>query len=210
MTEQFWMGLVAGLVAWGFLVVVFITTRAGSISQAFFGLDVAGRANRDADFATKLSAMLGLPLPTAPAATSAPTPKTSTPAAPPKPTGEPLRLIALLQQEARLIDFLLEDITNAPDQSIGQAVREIHRKAKQVLKEHLVIEVVMSGTEGDRVTVQKGFDPSAIRVVGEVRGEPPFQGELQHPGWKVKEIKLPNVAAGQNLFVLQPAEVQVG
>jgi len=40
-----------------------------------------------------------------------------------------------------------------------------------------------------------------------VTGEPPFSGELQHPGWKVKELRLPSVADGQDAFVLQPAEV---
>ena len=72
-----------------------------------------------------------------------------------------------------------------------------------------MIETVLGGTEGDRVTVQKGFNPSAIRVLGNVTGEPPYSGELQHAGWKVKELKLPGIADGQDPFVLQPAEVQM-
>jgi hypothetical protein len=206
MSEQFVYGLVSGLLIWGFVVVMFITNRAGGVSQAIYGLSVAGRANRDAAFAKKLSEMYGTSLPTT-ATPAATTP--AAPAAPPKPTGEPLRILTLLQQDARLIDFLMEDISAAPDAGIGQAVREIHRKSQQVLKEHLVIEAVLTGTEGDKITVQKGFDPTTVRVVGNVTGEPPFQGELQHPGWKVKEIKLPATVTGQNLFILQPAEVQV-
>ena len=68
---------------------------------------------------------------------------------------------------------------------------------------------MLSGADGERVTVQKGFDPSAIRVLGNVTGEPPFTGELQHPGWRVKELKLPGTAEGQDPFILQPAEVQM-
>src|SRR5262245_28493800 len=38
---------------------------------------------------------------------------------PAKPSGEPLRLLALLQREGRLLDFLLEDVKNYPDAQIG-------------------------------------------------------------------------------------------
>ena len=68
---------------------------------------------------------------------------------------------------------------------------------------------MLPGSEGDKATVPAGFDPSAVRVVGHVTGQPPYTGEVQHPGWTVSELKLPAAAAGQDLFVLQPAEVQV-
>ena len=40
---------------------------------------------------------------------------------------------------------------------------------------------MLPGNEGDNTTVPKGFDPSAIRVVGNVTGEPPFTGQIKHP-----------------------------
>ena len=43
-----------------------------------------------------------------------------------KPSGEPLRLLAILQREGRLLDFLLEDISSYQDAQIGVAVRDIH------------------------------------------------------------------------------------
>ena len=132
------------------------------------------------------------------------------PPAPPKPSGEPLRLLTLLQAEARLLDFLMEDVSGAADAQLGAAVRDIHRKAQAALAQHLTLGPVLTGAEGDRVTVPAGFDPSAVRVVGNVTGQPPFSGELQHPGWKVTAVKLPPAPAGQDLFVVQPAEVQVG
>lgn len=131
------------------------------------------------------------------------------PPKPPKPSGAPLRMLALLQAEARLVDFLMEDIQGLPDAQIGQAVREVHKKAAAALKQHAVIEPVLDGKEDETVSVPKGFDPSAIRVVGNVTGEPPFTGQVNHPGWRVKELKLAPPPEGADEFVLQPAEVQI-
>src|SRR5262245_35845846 len=132
------------------------------------------------------------------------------PAGPPKLSAEPLRLLAALQQEARLVDFLMEDISGASDPQVGQAVRDIHAKARAVLTQHLDLGPVLTQAEGESATVEKGFDPSAVRVLGNVTGEPPFTGAVQHPGWRVKKIHLGPPPAGQDGFVLQPAEVQVG
>jgi hypothetical protein len=172
--------------------------RAGSLGRAFEGLALAGRANQDAAFAAKLLAVQqGAEV------------KTPEPPRPVKPSGAPLRMLALLQAESRLVDFLLEDIQGASDEQIGQAVREIHKKAQAALKQHAVIEPVLPGNEGDTATVPKGFDPSAVRVVGNVTGEPPFSGAINHPGWRVKELKLATPPEGADEFVLQPAEVQI-
>ncbi|MBP3958238.1 DUF2760 domain-containing protein [Gemmata sp. G18] len=191
-------GLAIGLPV-GFLAALGLAiARAGSLGKAIAGLSLAGRANQDAAFAAKLQAIqTGAEI------------KPAEPPKPVKPSGAPLRLLALLQAESRLVDFLLEDIQGAGDEQIGQAVREVHKKAQAALKQHLVLEPVLPGNEDDQVTVPKGFDPSAIRVVGNVTGEPPFKGAIQHPGWRVKEMKLAAPAEGADEFVLQPAEVQI-
>src|SRR5262245_64375206 len=80
------------------------------------------------------------------------------PAGPPKPSAEPLRLLAALQQEARLVDFLMEDISGAGDAQVGQAVRDIHAKARAVLTQHLDLGPVLAQPEGETATVEKGFD----------------------------------------------------
>jgi hypothetical protein len=118
-------------------------------------------------------------------------------------------MLAVLQAEARLVDFLLEDISGASDEQIGQAVREVHKKSQDALRRHAVIETILPGNEGDATTVPAGFDPSAVRVVGNVAGSPPFTGSINHPGWKVRELKVAPPPAGADEFVLQPAEVQV-
>ena len=187
-------GILVGIVA----AVGLALGRAGSLGKAFQGLAVAGRANQDPAFAAKLQAILG-----------GAEIKVPEPPKPVKPSGAPLRMLALLQAESRLVDFLMEDIQGASDEQIGQAVREIHKKAQAALKQHAVIEPVLPANEGDSTTVQKGFDPSAIRVVGNVTGEPPFTGAINHPGWRVKELKLATPPEGADEFVLQPAEVQI-
>jgi hypothetical protein len=126
-----------------------------------------------------------------------------------KPSGEPLRLLALLQREGRLLDFLLEDIQGYGNEQIGAAVRDIHKNAQKAIKEHVVLEPVLKDQEGANVQVPAGFDPSAVRLTGNVTGQPPFRGTLQHHGWRVKELKLSEPAPGQDEWVLQPAEVEL-
>ncbi|MCS6864016.1 MAG: DUF2760 domain-containing protein [Gemmataceae bacterium] len=189
-------GLALGVMVGILAMVGWAIAQAGSLGRAIQGLTVARRASRDAAFAAKLQAILaGAEV------------KQPEPPQPPRPSGAPLRLLALLQAEARLVDFLLEDIHGASDEQIGQAVREVHKKAQAALKQHLVLEQVLPGQEDETVTIPPGFDPSAIRVVGNVTGHPPFTGTIQHPGWRVKEIKLTPPAEGVDEFVLQPAEV---
>jgi hypothetical protein len=130
-------------------------------------------------------------------------------AKPTRPSGVPLRLLALLQRDGRLVDFLQEDIQRCPDDQILAAVRDIHRGCKTALDEHVVIEQVLLQSEGETVEVPAGFDPSAIQLTGNVTGEPPFRGTLRHHGWRVKEIRLAPPPEGQDELVLQPAEVEL-
>jgi len=193
-------------IAIGLLVgVVFFTaiciTRAGSLAKAWWGMTIAGQATKDPTLEAKIQALIG----STTVVTSAPI----VPPAPAKPNGEALRLLALLQAEARLLDFFMESWDGATPEQIASGAKLVHDQGAAVLLKYLAIEPVLTGTEGERVTVAAGFDPSAVRMIGNVTGQPPFTGELQHPGWRVKELKLPGVATGQDLFVLQPAEVQV-
>lgn len=196
---SFFLGFGAGVLLTLGVIGMILSTAAGSFSRAKWGLKVAKRAGQDSALSAKIDAALG----TATLATA------PTIAAPAKPSGESLRLLAILQTDARLIDFLMENLSAAPADAVKNGVMEVQKKAVAALNKHLVLEPILAGTEGDRVTVPKGFDPSAISVLGQVTGEPPFVGELQHPGWKVKEIKLPTGTDGRDLFVIQPAEVQM-
>lgn len=136
--------------------------------------------------------------------------KAAPPPAPPKPTTDAaVQLLSLFQREGRLVDFLREDIQPYDDAQIGAAVRTIHQSCRAVLTEHLTLEPVLSGSEGDNVTVPKDFDPSAIRLTGNVTGEPPFHGALRHAGWRASKVKLPAQPAGQDPQIVAPAEVEI-
>jgi hypothetical protein len=131
------------------------------------------------------------------------------PSKPDRPSGVPVRLLALLQRNGRFLDFLLENIQSAPDSQIAAAVRDLQPKWQETLKKHLVFEPVLGSEEGSPVDVPAGFDPSAIQLVGNVSGNPPFQGALRHPGWRVKDIQLPDLPQGQDDLVMMPAEVEI-
>jgi hypothetical protein len=57
--------------------------------------------------------------------------------------------------------------------------------------------------------VQAGFNPAAIKLIGNVVGEPPIRGVLRHKGWHVKEVNLPPLPQGIGRMVVAPAEVEL-
>jgi hypothetical protein len=120
-----------------------------------------------------------------------------------------LAFLALLQREGRLVDFLQESLDAYDDGDIGASVRDIHRGLRKVLGDYFTIEPVMPGQEDDRVSVPRGFDPGEVRLVGDVTGQPPFQGVLRHHGWRVTKVTLPTLSDGVDRHVLAPAEVEI-
>ncbi|MBA3394843.1 MAG: DUF2760 domain-containing protein [Deltaproteobacteria bacterium] len=120
-----------------------------------------------------------------------------------------LALLALLQREGRLVDFLRESLDTYSDADIGAAARDVHRGCKKVLEQHLSLEPVMPGAEEAKVSVPKGFDPAEIRLIGEAKGEAPYRGTLRHHGWRVVDAKLPSLADGVDRMVIAPAEVEL-
>jgi hypothetical protein len=128
----------------------------------------------------------------------------------PETTGPDLRVLAVLQRDGRLIDFLEEEIDGYTDAQIGAAVRDIHRGCRKALHEYLTIEPVLSGQEEERVTVAADFDPAAIRLIGNVQGSPPFHGVLKHHGWRARSVQLPALLSSKDdSSVLSPAEVEI-
>ena len=120
-----------------------------------------------------------------------------------------LQLLGLLQQEARFIDFLQEEIAGHADADIGAAVRIVHEGCRKVLKQHVKLEPVRPESENSRITLPKGFDASSVRVSGHIVGEPPFTGMLIHRGWRASNIQLPQLAEGHDARILAPAEVEL-
>lgn len=122
---------------------------------------------------------------------------------------EAVQLLALLQREGRLLDFLQEEIEGFDDGQVGAACRSVHRGCRKILAEYFGFEQVRSEQEGAVVTVPPGFDPSAIRLVGAVAGSPPYRGALAHHGWRATKAALPEIPAGQDPNIVAPAEVEI-
>jgi hypothetical protein len=120
-----------------------------------------------------------------------------------------VQMLVLLQRDGRLIDFLAENISDYPDVQLGAAVRTIHETCRQVLDHYVKLEPILTSEEDRPVTVQKGFDPAAIKFIGNVAGEPPVRGVLRHKGWRVKEVNLPPLPQGTGRMVIAPAEVEL-
>jgi hypothetical protein len=120
-----------------------------------------------------------------------------------------LQLLSLLQREGRLVDFLQQDITSFPDVEVGVAARVVHEGCRRALREHASIEPVRAETEGARVKLDAGFDADAVKLVGDVRGEPPWSGTLRHRGWRATRLDLPRLVGEHDARVLAPAEVEL-
>ena len=148
------------------------------------------RVFRDPDFAKRVKEQIS----------PQPTQKVSVPT-------QALELLALLQEEARLLDFFQEDITNFEDEQIGLAVRDIHARCHRVLQEYFEIIPILEGEEGASTKIPEGFDPHHIKLVGQVSGKPPFQGIIKHHGWKVTASKFPPERSQPS--ILAPAEVEI-
>jgi hypothetical protein len=184
------------------------STRLSFAFRCFFSLLFQGKISQDV-----LQALGWAKVEVAPLAIAAKV----TPAAPKvrgdKPSAESpdraVQMLALLQRDGRLVDFLEEDVSSYPDGQLGAAVRSIHNSCRQVLERYIRLEPILSSEEDQPVTVPVGFDPGAIKLVGNVTGEPPIRGLLRHRGWRVTEVTLPSLPQGTGRAIVAPAEVEV-
>jgi hypothetical protein len=114
-----------------------------------------------------------------------------------------------MQESSRLIDFLKEDLSGFNDAQIGAAARRVHEESKGCLEEYVTVRPLMEESEGSKITVPQGYDTTKIKVVGRVKGQPPYIGTLVHKGWKAHKRSLPKQIGGQVTDVICPAEVEV-
>ena len=120
-----------------------------------------------------------------------------------------VQLLALLQRDGRLVDFLMEDVAAYGDAQIGAAVRDVHAGSRRVLDRYFSFESVATGQEGESTTVTDPIDPAAIRLVGNPTGRLPMRGTLLHRGWRVSRVDLPPLGAAGSRTVVAQAEIEV-
>lgn len=152
--------------------------------------------------------------PAAPAA--APAAKTPTlpapqPAVPKKPVrNEALTLLAALQREARLVDFLQEPLDGYADAQIGAAVRDVHRDARAALARMFALKPLTDLPEDSAFEVPAGADAVRYRLSGNVTGSAPFRGRIRHHGWEATKCELPAWTGGPEAqTIVAPLEVEV-
>lgn len=140
---------------------------------------------------------------------SAPAPAPTTPRVPPEDASHrAIQLLAILQRDGRLLDFLMEDLTAYDDAQVGAAVRDVHAACRTSLTKYLTLAPVIDDAEGAAVMVEADADPARVKVIGNLAGQPPYRGTLRHRGWEAARIDLPPLpATGRS--VLAPAEVEV-
>ncbi|MBV8521506.1 MAG: DUF2760 domain-containing protein [Acetobacteraceae bacterium] len=124
---------------------------------------------------------------------------------------EVVSFLALLQDRGRLVDFLMDDITTYDDAQVGAAARVVHAGCKAVLQENFRIRPVRQESEGTIVQVAAGYPADEYRLLGSLKGQPPFSGVLVHRGWKTEAVKLPRVLGNpaDRLPTIAPAEVEL-
>ncbi|QDU55942.1 DUF2760 domain-containing protein [Aeoliella mucimassa] len=157
------------------------------------------------EFATDLE-QLQLEGPPQPAALPTPTPKPKPPA-----RSEAITLLATLQREARFVDMVSESLDAYSDAQIGAAARDVLRDCGQVVERLFALKPMADQEEGQPIEVPAAYDAAQYRLVGSVSGEGPFNGTLQHAGWKATKVELPQWSGDEaSALVVAPAEVQVG
>ncbi|SJM91450.1 conserved hypothetical protein [Crenothrix polyspora] len=120
-----------------------------------------------------------------------------------------LQLLGLLQKEARFIDFVKENITEYSDEDIGIAARVVHEGCNKVINEHFTLAPIRNETEGNNITLLKGFNAAEVRLTGNIVGNAPFHGTLVHKGWQITHTRLPKLTQGHSANIIAAAEVEI-
>lgn len=155
------------------------------------------RTIRDQSFAAKLAAWLDEPAPVLPKASETPR-RTAA-----------IELLATLQREGRLVDFLQESIDGYSDAQIGAAVRDIHRDCRQTLDRVFGLQPLRQEAEGQPVDLPAKRDPGAWKLTGRVDSEAK-QGILRHHGWTLTRHELPAwTGSDEAAWIVAPAEVEI-
>jgi hypothetical protein len=121
-----------------------------------------------------------------------------------------LTLLATLQRESRLVDFLKEPLTDYSDAQIGAAVRDIHRDCAATLERIFALRPLRTEDEGTEIEVPSGFDAGRFTLTGSLSGQPPYRGVLRHPGWQATRRELPAwTGDDSSALIVTPAEVEL-
>lgn len=121
-----------------------------------------------------------------------------------------INLLAMLQREARLVDFIQEPISGYSDEQIGAAVRDVHRDCAAVLARAFALKPIRDEAEGSTIELSGEFDAARYRLAGRVPEQPPYRGSLAHHGWQATQCVLPDwTGTDDAAMVIAPAVLEV-
>ena len=122
---------------------------------------------------------------------------------------EAITLLAALQREARLLDFLMEKLDGYDDAMVGAAARTVHDDCAAVIQRLFDVRSLRTEAEMSQITVETP-DAALVQLVGNVSGKAPYTGRLTHCGWVANQCRLPTWSgSAQAALVLAPAEVEL-
>jgi hypothetical protein len=168
--------------------------------RCFFDIQVHGQLSDPVIDALGLNRETA-PAPTQAAITAAEAPATNT-------SQGALQILSILQRDARLLDFLMEDISGYADDQIGAAVRELHDQCRDAVARYVSLQPVIDSVEG-AFTQAPSTDPNVVKFIGNVPARPPSGGILRHRGWRAASVDLPPLRASQDATILAPAEIEI-
>jgi hypothetical protein len=125
-----------------------------------------------------------------------------------------LQMLAILQRDARLVDFLMEDISQYADEQVGAAVRRLQGQCRDSLSRYVSLEPVLDGVEGSFTKLEADssgrLDPSRMKLLGNVGvASSPEGGLLRHKGWRAAKVQLPPLDPHHDLSIVAPAEIEI-
>src|ERR1019366_6052888 len=91
-----------------------------------------------------------------------------------KATDGALQLLGMLQRDARVLDFFMEDIAPYGDDQVGAAARDVHERTREILTRHFAPAPVIDRVEGS-VIENSAANAAMVKYVGNVpaSGKPP-------------------------------------
>ncbi len=131
------------------------SARLSFARRCFFSLLLQGKIPQDILQALGGSKVEVASFATAAKATPGP-PKVGGDKPSPESLDRAVQMLALLQRDGRLVDFLEEDVSPYPDGQLGAAVRNIHTSCRQVLERYIKLEPILSSEEDEPVTIPVG------------------------------------------------------
>jgi hypothetical protein len=121
-----------------------------------------------------------------------------------------IALLGILQRDARLVDFLLEDVSGYSDEQVGAAVRSLHDQCRDSLVRYVSLAPVIDAVEGVYTSVAAlpaAERAALVKFIGNVPAELPQGGTLRHKGWRAEKVTLP--APRHGVRVVAPAEIEI-